>query len=103
MKSNGGNGKPACGINAAMKPPKQQSTWTGILYLRPKADIASISSDVPYGKLGNDPTSCKYSIQLLIINNNIFYIRIINKIIGQNFKYSITNYLKFVCAKYYID
>jgi len=45
-----------------MNPPKQQSTWTGILYLTPKADIASISSDVPYGKLGNDPTSCKYSV-----------------------------------------
>lgn len=62
IKSNGGSGNPACGINAAIKPPKQQSTWTGILYLRPKADIASISSDVPYGKLGNDPTSCKYSL-----------------------------------------
>lgn len=58
-KSNCGKGKPALGINAAIKPPKQQSTWTGMLYLRPKADIPSISSDVPYGKLGNDPTSCK--------------------------------------------
>lgn len=57
-----------------MKPPKQQSTWTGILYLRPKADIASISSEVPYGKLGNDPTSCKYSIRLCMINNNILYV-----------------------------
>lgn len=34
-------------MNAAINPPKQQSTWTGILYLRPKAEIASISSDVP--------------------------------------------------------
>lgn len=47
IKSNGGKGKPAWGINAAIKPPKQQSTWTGILYFRPKADMASISSDVP--------------------------------------------------------
>lgn len=47
LKSNEGRGKPAWGINAAMKPPKQQSTWTGILYLRPKAEIAFISSDVP--------------------------------------------------------
>lgn len=47
LKSNNGNWKPACGINAAINPPKQQSTWTGILYLRPNADIASISSDVP--------------------------------------------------------
>lgn len=47
IKSNRGREKPACGINAAIKPPKQQSTWTGMLYLRPKADIASISSEVP--------------------------------------------------------
>lgn len=57
LKSNDATGNPASGIKHNKNPPRHASTCTGILYFNPNSDIASILSQVPYGKLGVDPTS----------------------------------------------
>ena len=47
---------PARSWKATRNPPKQQSTWTGILYFKPISDNPSISSHTQWGKLGKEPT-----------------------------------------------
>ena len=68
LKSKDGTLKPAFGIKQIKNPPRQASTWTGILYFTPKSEIALILSIVPYGKFGVDPINYyKY-----YINSNTF-------------------------------
>lgn len=55
LKSHGGNLKPALSINGIKNPPKQASTWRGILYLTAILDNSSIGSIDPIEKHGAEP------------------------------------------------
>ena len=55
LKSNGGNSKPALFINGIKNPPKQASTWRGILYLTAMSDRSLMGSIDPIEKQGAEP------------------------------------------------
>jgi hypothetical protein len=55
-KSKGTASKPALERKGRRKEPRQQSTWRGRLRLRASLERAAMSSMMPCGKLGAEPT-----------------------------------------------
>ena len=55
-KSKSSDSKPARERKGTMKEPRQQSTWSGILRLMARRERDDMSSMMPWGKLGAEPT-----------------------------------------------
>lgn len=55
-KSKGTVSKPAFSRKGRRKEPRQQSTWSGRRFLSASLDSAEMSSMMPCGKLGAEPT-----------------------------------------------
>lgn len=56
LKSKSSVSKPAFSRKGTRKDPRQQSTWSGILRLTASLEREVISSIMPWGKLGAEPT-----------------------------------------------
>jgi hypothetical protein len=55
-KSKSGASKPARERKGMTKEPRQQSTWRGSFLARARRESAGMSSTIPCGKLGAEPT-----------------------------------------------